>query len=181
MKRLFHSIPLFLLLLAACEGAEGPVGPPGPPGPSGGPGVQGPPGNANVRTFTFNFDNGDAVFENDLARIPVEIPALSADIVENGAVLAFMQTQNSSWFAIPYTFGVDDDNDGFIDFAWEYSYAYDVGAFSLFFEVQGRRVTSITSGACKIVLVAGMPGKRAPDLRFKTYEEAARALGLDDD
>ncbi len=113
-------------MLAACEGEAGPTGPAGPTGAEGaqGPiGPQGPIGNANVisgqftaaeadwSTTTVQFGFGTTTGGTSLGKparyLDIAVPDITADVVTDGAVLVFMQHQNSpatSFVPLPFEF-----------------------------------------------------------------------------
>lgn len=171
---------LFLAIALTVAACEGPVGPQGPPGPPGIPGQAGARGNANVAEFTLTYDDTNILFENGIARLPITFPQITEEIATSGAVIAFVQFAGSDrWVGLPLTEGVDTDGDGNVDFNWEYTFNYGVGFFEMRIRATGRTINSIGEGALKVVLVAGVPGKRAANLDFDSYEEAAAVLGLD--
>jgi len=84
-----------LLLMGACsDGEDGAVGPQGEQGIQGEPGED---GNANVNSYLFedqSFSAGEVSFD---------LPAISQDILGNGAVLAYLRPQGANfWYGIPY-------------------------------------------------------------------------------
>jgi hypothetical protein len=175
MKQFFFFA--LVLSVAACEGPVGPQGPPGPAGTSGLPGRQ---GNANVSEFTFTYTNNNVVLEDNIARLTVTIPELSEAIATDGAVLGFIRFGTTNrWVGLPLTEGVDTNNDGNVDFNWEYTYNYEAGTFELRIGATGRRVTGVNDGSVKVVLIGGAFGKTGVDLDFESYEEAAYVLGLE--
>jgi hypothetical protein len=105
--RLF-SLTALAVVVTACEGSDGPAGP------------AGPPGNANVTSGTFTV--APAEYVNDWWYMPVDggtqanpakvatvaVPAITADIVNNGAVLVYLHVPAAStgpsthWALLPF-------------------------------------------------------------------------------
>ena len=96
------------VVLAACNGSEGPAGP------------AGPPGNADVTTGTFTIDPDD--YTNDFWYFPVDggtqgnparvatvdVPAITAEIVNEGVVLVYLRVPSgptgpsTHWALLPF-------------------------------------------------------------------------------
>lgn len=83
-------------------GATGPTGPQGPAGPTG---PQGPPGTANViysSWFTLTNWRDSTMLNQGLCKVDHrDAPSLSAAIVSNGVVLAYLAPSSASTFAYP--------------------------------------------------------------------------------
>ncbi len=125
------SIILFITLaFTSCKGERGELGPPGAAGPTGATGVAGPTGpqgNANVKTDTFRLSNANwlwnsqyqvAATENTTALVFTRyydktLPALTADILNTGAVLIYFTPnlagalpQPAQWTPLDYQYSL---------------------------------------------------------------------------
>ena len=174
-------LPLFVgaLVFSACEGPEGPEGLTGPQGPAGSQGPAGQDGNANVKVAAFSFDDTSVQMNDGVATVIKTVNTLTQDIATNGAVLAFLQfSGNSAWMAMPFTAGVDEDSDGWVDYTREIHYEYAPRALAVHFRYGGRSTASVGSGRVKVVMIESSVAGKNASYDFATYEEAARALGL---
>lgn len=133
-----------LVVLNACSGDQGPTGPAGPQGPQG---IQGPVGNANIisgRTtvteadwssdvifYGFQVDPNVTFFWEDARYADVDVPEMTADVVENGAVLMWMSTEFGleGFLPIPVRFSRNTTD----AFTWSYHARVSEGAIRLLF------------------------------------------------
>ncbi|HEX7069490.1 MAG TPA: hypothetical protein VF190_01740, partial [Rhodothermales bacterium] len=56
-------------------------------------------------TDTFSLNDTDVAFTDFVANIRYSIPAVTANVVANGAVLVFLEDLEGTWTALPYTYG----------------------------------------------------------------------------
>ncbi len=103
-------LAVFMLVSCAKEGPMGPVGPQGPAGHDGHNGQDGQDGNANVCSSTLTVYPNDWYLDNESWRVDFDYPAINADIYNSGAVLVYMNMQNT-WRQIPMTFYYSDINE----------------------------------------------------------------------
>lgn len=98
-----------LVALSACSGDQGPTGPAGPQGPEGPQGIQGPVGNANVISgrvtlteadwsasttfYGFQINPTTGLFWEDARWADVDVPEITTDVVDDGAVLMWITTE----------------------------------------------------------------------------------------
>ena len=86
---------LAVIAMASCRGPRGPEGPAGPAGQD---------GNANVVSSTVTVYPNDWYFDNNTSwRVDIEYKAIDADIHDYGAVLVYMNQENT-WRQLPFTF-----------------------------------------------------------------------------
>lgn len=107
------------LSLTACE--DDVVGPPGPPG------------NANVRAYTFTFTPRSAQINDAVASVQYEVPAITPLVVDEGAVLMYFRDQGT-WTAMPYTFGVESADLPAVDYTVTLGFGYDDRFLEVFLE-----------------------------------------------
>lgn len=125
MKRLSQQL-LFagLILIASGCVIEESVGPEG---------AQGPPGNANVFSLDFDFLLSDAAYNGAVASVQYDVPDLTANVVDEGAILMFFRDQGT-WTAMPYTFGVESQDLPAVDYTISVGFGYEVGFLEVFYE-----------------------------------------------
>lgn len=117
-------LALAALLLAACRGGDGPVGPAGPQGAEGPVGPQGPVGTANVISgrdtiteadwssttvqWSFFSPSFGSLASASMRYADIPVPALTARVLEDGAVLAYITPDLDYDFfvAMPFNFTV---------------------------------------------------------------------------
>lgn len=166
MKTLYTGA-LALLLSIVALGCEGPVGPPGPPGYD-----------ANVGSFTFEFDIDDVVINGNVASAQYDVPSITASVVEDGAVLVYFRDQNT-WTALPYTYGVESPDLPAVDYTVSFGYAFDRQFLELFYEASTDAVdlTEQPDRLIKVVVIDGVGlGKTGVD--WRDYEAVRNYFGL---
>lgn len=181
-------ITVLAVFFMGCEGPEGPRGPSGADGTDGTNGATGAPGqdgqngqngedgNANVKSYTFSVDADDwtdptgAANQNEFT---LQVPAITQDIVDNGAVHMYLP-DSGGWRAMPFTFISSSNSDDVRSLI----YIHRVG------EILCRQYLSDAApnftyvGPFKVIVVAGEAGKKAPDLDWSNYEEVAAYYNL---
>ena len=150
------------VLLTGCIVEES-VGPRGP---------QGPPGNANVFTLNFDFLLGDAAFNDGVASVQYDVPDITANVVDEGAVLLFFRDQGT-WTAMPYTFYTPAGR------SVSFGFGYEVGFLEVFYESPNATLSTLPDREMKAVIIDGFfAGKAGIDLT--DYEAVARHFGLEE-
>lgn len=90
----FIIVALFTLALTSCSPEDG------KDGTNGEQGIPGEDGNANVTSYLFK----NIVLEEGMSD-PFQIPAITRDILDNGAILAYIRGVGASeWYPLPYLF-----------------------------------------------------------------------------
>ncbi len=146
----------------------------GPPGP------QGPPGNANVFSLNFDFLVADAVFNGTVASVQYEVPALTAQVVDEGAVLLFFRDQGT-WTAMPYTFGVESLDLDAVDYTVSFGFGYEIEFLEVFYEtsIDAIDIVSLPDREIKAVVIDGFPfGKK--DIDLTDWSAVKEAFNLSD-
>ena len=192
LKKTFSIAIIAALSLVACspeDGETGPVGPIGPEGqigPKGDPGtdgtngtdgVDGTDGVANIKTFTFFVDSATWNGPNGLSiNNAINVPEITAEIVENGTVQVFQTEDNTSpasttWRAMPYTNGV-----------FSYSYSYNVGVIDLILTVtvNGSVPTLVAAKDHTYKVVILPPASVLSGIDYSDYEAVKMVYGLKD-
>ncbi len=108
-------LPLLSLALAltACEGPTGPEGPAGPQGAQGAAGERGPEGpqglsgGSNMAMFSFTLAEDDFTDNEGIELAAYAAPLITADVVENGVVLAYsdLGSDRDFWVPLPVFLG----------------------------------------------------------------------------
>jgi len=131
------------IILAGCRGDEGPMGP------------RGQDGNANVSSVQYNVppENWSGDFDGYTAIL--NVPEITADIYNNGAVLVYrMIDENSSFNMLPYT-AVDTTSITNLDFD------VFVGEIDLFLRYTDNGINDTSrptvNFAFKVVIIEGIP------------------------
>lgn len=138
-KLILLVLSLFVLAVVGCnpeDGDTGPVGPVGSPGATGPKGDTGPPGqdgqdgqdgNANVQAYIFNVAQGDfAVTASQSGtnfrlrhRDTLAVPEITADVMQDGTIQAFFNSDvfsdtSISWTPMPYSDGGVTNNYNYV-------------------------------------------------------------------
>lgn len=89
----------FLAIMAACSPEDGKDGQDGAQGIQGEPGQDGEDGNANITSYLFEYINLEP------GRRTFPIPAITNDILQNGAVLGYSRNlYYNEWFPLPINY-----------------------------------------------------------------------------
>lgn len=150
---------------------DGPAGPQGPAGQN---------GNANVISINYEvFDNnwydvGTPGADDYFLALDLDVPEITADIVNSGLVLVYYRPDNQSpWFALPYT--VISHSPSYME---KLDFIYDVAFVGMQSKASDRNA-SAWNGTFRIVIASGVPvGKTALD--YSDYNETAAMLGIDE-
>jgi hypothetical protein len=171
-----------VLLISGCDsGVQGPRGPEGPQGP------EGPPGQIAATVFTGTYSVVDIVIDpNDgaLAYADFDVPELTAAVVDNGIVLAYINSDAlDQWVALPFTIAYDDNQDGGnlnVNEVVQVTYAYTYDLFSIVFTSSFNQidVEGLPEGPVKVVLIPGELVGKVKGKNLSSAEEIQRALGI---
>lgn len=152
------------------------MGPQGPIGPAG------PGGNANVASSTVTVYPNDWYWDNNTSwRVDLEYNAITSQIHNQGAVLVYMNQQNT-WRQLPLTFYYSQVNNGqehFYSSSLEVS-SY-VGGVSVFW-TENDMVNDFRPEQhdFKIVVIGGGLYKSRSDIDYSNYEAVKAAFQLAD-
>lgn len=151
-------------------------------------GEQGPPGkdgNANVhsQTITLQADSwehfGDAGYPDEGYQSVQNAPVITQDIIDNGAVMAYLSTDKTQWFALPMTFptGLQDT---VYDYSESWNYVYLLNTIVV--EIQDSDFWTMAPQDAlylKVVAVAGTELKRKKDINWLNYEQVRETYNLE--
>lgn len=171
MKKLsIICMTLFAMLFAVS--CRGPMGPEGPAGPA---------GNANVKSSTVTVHSSQWYWDNTSWRVDIEYRAIDAEIDNYGAVLVYMDNENT-WRQLPMTFYYDITENGETNY---YSSSLEVSSYqegvSIFWTendfYDGYRPADHNF---KIVVIAASVFQNRSDIDYSNYEAVKAAFQLAD-
>ena len=174
MKKLsIICMTLFAMLFAVS--CCGPMGPEGPAGPT---------GNANVCSSTVTANSNDWYWDETSWRLDIGYEAISADITDHGAVLVYME-ENNTWRQIPLTFyySIYDEEENveyFYSSSLEVS-SYDNGVSIFWTEDDFYDGFRPADGIrFKVVVIAASVYEHRSDVDYSNYEAVKTAFRLAD-
>ncbi len=117
----------------------------------------------SFRFDEMNYDDSNApdsynyTFRQDLNEI-------DRDVFNGGLVLAHISfSDGGAWIALPHTMGVDEDDDGNVDYTYAISYAYSVRRLDIFMDFSLAGVGFADSDKFYIKVVIIPPGSNYGD------------------
>lgn len=173
MKKL-KLVCMALLAMVAMVSCRGPQGPQGP---------QGPMGNANVVSSTVTVYPNDWRWDNNTSwRVDINYKAINADIDDYGAVLVYMNMENT-WRQLPYTFyyttELEDGSIGYFSSSLEVS-SYKEGVSIFWTESDFYDQYRPDQHDFKIVVIAASLYNSRLDVDYSDYEAVKKAFQLED-
>ncbi len=180
-----RSITLFALAMFAFSGCDSTgVGSRGSDGFDGRDGVDGADGIVNVRSVNFTFSVDAAVINGTVASLQFDVPAITASVVDDGAVLMFFRDQGT-WTAMPFTYGVESEDPDLnaVDYTVTLSFGYDDGFIEPFYEssidIDMLPLDVTPDREMKAVIIdAFLLGKKGVD--HSSWEAVKEAYNLED-
>jgi hypothetical protein len=88
---------------------------------------------AVIISFETDFRMSDAAISGSVASVQYEVPDLTPRIVDGGVVLAFFRDQ-STWTAMPFTYGVESPELPAVDYTVTLGYAFEDRLLEVFYE-----------------------------------------------
>lgn len=161
---------LFAMIFAVS--CRGPMGPEGPAGHD---------GNANVCSSTVTVRSNDWYWNETSWRVDIKYEAINANITDYGAVLVYME-DNNTWRQIPLTFYyslVEDDVEYFYSSSLEVS-TYDEGVSIFWTENDFYDGYRPEEHRFKIVVIAASVYQSRSDVDYSNYEAVKTAFQLAD-
>lgn len=154
--------------MASCRGPQGPMG---------------PAGNANVASSTVTVRPLDWYFDNNTSwRVDISYDAINADITDYGAVLVYME-DNNTWRQLPLTFYYEAQNDdgtySLYSSSLEVS-SYDRGVSIFWTESDFYDGFRPDEHRFKIVVIAASYYNSRSDVDYSSYEAVKAAYQLAD-
>ena len=156
-----------MIFAVSCRGPQGPAG---------------HDGNANVCSSTVTVNSNDWYWDNNTSwRVDISYEAINSDITDYGAVLVYME-ENNTWRQIPLTFYysiVDDGVEYFYSSSLEVS-TYDEGVSIFWTENDFYDQYRPDEHRFKIVVIAASCFDARPDVDYSNYEAVKAAYQLAD-
>ena len=159
-----------MIFAVSCRGPQGP---------------EGPMGNANVCSSTVTVNPGDWYKDNNTSwRVDIRYEAINADITDHGAVLVYME-DNNTWRQLPLTYYYslvdENNNEYFYSSSLEVS-SYDEGV-SIFWTESDFYLEEDyrpSTHRFKIVVIAASVYAHRSDVDYSNYEAVKTAFQLAD-
>ncbi len=146
------SVLILSLLALACEGPVGPHGPEGAQGPRGERGPQGERAFETIDSVILEFDRSDVALNGNHGQITFNVHEINAAVIEEGAVVAFIDT-SAGWTALPQAFiYAASDVSGNV----RVGYTLREGQFVLTYSTNGPELlrTYLPDGQLKLVVIS---------------------------
>ena len=143
---------------------------------------RGPKGNANVKSSTVTVRSSDWYWDNTSWRVDLEYKAINADIDNDGAVLVYMDN-NNTWRQLPMTFYYTDEVNGetvYCSSSLEVS-SYKEGVSIFWTENDFYDGYRPDDHDFKIVAIAASEYQRRSDVDYSDYEAVKRAFQIEED
>ena len=143
---------------------------------------RGPKGNANVKSSTVTVRSSDWYWDNTSWRVDLEYKAINADIDNYGAVLVYMDN-NNTWRQLPMTFYYTDEVNGetvYCSSSLEVS-SYKEGVSIFWTETDFYDGYRPDDHDFKIVAIAASEYQRRSDVDYSDYEAVKRAFQIEED
>lgn len=133
MKKLFILILVTIIAIIGCTGPEGPAG---------------PSGNANVKTFRFKTElkNWTLNSANGYAMLEKEIPLITENIKDYGAVLVYVKSSSNFYWTL-----------------WDQTYIVSGSGFNYFHAIDDRKLILFVESVTR----NGVPALLSNVLEFK--------------
>ncbi|GAA4806834.1 hypothetical protein GCM10023231_40030 [Olivibacter ginsenosidimutans] len=190
MKTFIKHLLFFLLIMGsfnACkkgdigpEGPQGIQGEQGEKGDKGDKGSKGDQGNANVITRTFTANKitwtSSVIFSTNYVVATLSVPEITADIVNNGAVMVYGGFfWESPWSALPLSFYETGKTNHF-------TYGIKAGSVTLRVHNSSNTAPSAPGIAFKVVVIAGKAATAAKNnqVDLNNYQTVKQFFKLDD-
>ncbi len=129
----------------------------------------------------FIFSMNDAVINGDVASVQFNTGAVTPNVVDNGAVLAYFREQGT-WTAMPYTFGVESPDLLAVDYTITMGFGYDDGLIEVFYEASTPEAPLIDQPdrRVKAIIIEDFSFLREANVDLNNYEAVKMHLKLDD-
>lgn len=129
----------------------------------------------------FVFSMNDAVINGDVASVQFTTGAVTPNVVDNGAVLAYFREQGT-WTAMPYTFGIESPDLLAVDYTITMGYGYDDGLIEVFYEASTPEAPLIDQPdrRIKAVVLEDLSYVRKANIDLNDYEAVKKYLKLKD-
>lgn len=141
-----------------------------------------------VRTFDVRSSELDINADASIASYQRDVPELTPDVVDDGAVLLYVDNSlflgsgaSGTWTLLPFTQGVDFDDDLVVDYTLTYQYSFDLG--DLYIDIIASATEfdfSAFFGEFRLVMIPGdlFVGNVRTEVDFRDYEAVREAFEL---
>lgn len=141
-----------------------------------------------VRTFDVRAGELDLNSDASIASYQRDVPELTPDVVDDGAVLLYVDNSlflgsgaSGTWALMPFTEGVDFDDDLIVDYTLTYQYSFDLG--DLYIDIIASATEfdfSSFFGEFRLVMIPGdlFVGNARAGVDFSDYEAVREAFAL---
>ena len=170
MTTVFAGLALTLgLTLTSCK--KGDTGPAGPAG------TNGTNGNANVKSKTIFVAGSEWINTPGQSTVTKLVTEITTDIVNNGAVLVYIDNGSNNWSAIPTTVA---DPSGLV-----LTFGYDIEPGKLILSTTVNANVTLTAATFsntnfRIVTIAASGRVANPNLNYNDYNAVKKAFNLKD-
>ncbi|MDX1439006.1 MAG: hypothetical protein R3284_03795 [Rubricoccaceae bacterium] len=141
-----------------------------------------------VRNFSFSGSNIDVNQDGSIGSYHREVDELTSDIVDDGAVLLYADGElildggAGTWTALPFTQGVDIDDDLIVDWTLTFTYSYDIQDLyvDIIASATGFTFDDFPRTDFKLVLIPGnlYVGSGKAGIDYSNYEAVRQAYGI---
>ncbi|MGY6560946.1 MAG: hypothetical protein ACXITV_02455 [Luteibaculaceae bacterium] len=146
--------------------------------------VEGPPGrdgNANVNSRTVTINPNDWIIDGNSQIADIIMPTLTADILNNGAVLAYMEFGSNIWLHLPTTIQLFDEQaeeNFFVTLEVESS----IGLVSIYWSELDLEFLASNPGTqrFRIVTIGGNSLRESPEVDFSNYNQVKEVFQIAD-
>lgn len=127
------------------------------------------------------FSMNDAVINGDVASAQYTIGAITPNVVDNGAVLAYFREQGT-WTAMPFTFGVESPDLLAVDYTITMGFGYDDGFLEVFYEASTPEAPlgDQPDRRIKAIVIEDLSFLREANVNMNDYESVKNFLNLRD-
>ena len=171
MKRLSILVLIAVpLMFISCDSLKGPQGP------------EGPPGVANISTVTFTVAHNDYSIDGSLATYTKTIPEITSDVVNGGTVMAFYGDGSGSWYALPFSWGIDYTQNLEVDETIEVTYGIDYHQFGLILMTSDSEMIvydGIPTQFKVVIIPPSASVEQISGMKINTYAQFRAALTLE--
>jgi len=157
-------------MFISCDSLKGPQGP------------EGPPGVANISTVTFTVAHNDYSIDGSLATYTKTIPEITSDVVNGGTVMAFYGDGSGSWYALPFSWGIDYTQNLEVDETIEVTYGIDYHQFGLILMTSDSEMIvydGIPTQFKVVIIPPSASVEQISGMKINTYAQFRAALTLE--
>lgn len=138
------------------------------------------PEDVGVHSQEFVFSMDDAQVNGAVASVQFDVPTITPNVVDNGAVLVYFREQGT-WTAMPYTFGVESPDLPAVDYTISLGYGFDDNFLEVFYEASTSEIDLFDQPdrTMKAVIIDGFSLSKS-GVDVTDYEAVKAYYGLED-